>query len=98
MDELKNGEQIDMEIKRLRRDIKKDYDIIKKGVVPQIAVPHLERIIRNYNKIYSMRKPILSDKMGFATLKIQYKTLCAIAHVKPQRFDDAEELKLEKPQ
>lgn len=87
-----NQEEKDREIKRLRRIIKQDYEILKKPLAPKLQVAHLERCIINYKKIFQYKKMDLSDKAGMGLMIMQYKTLCAVTRTKPIKFDDVEEL------
>jgi hypothetical protein len=87
-----NDEQVDKEIKRLKKIIKTNYDALKNGAHPRLQVAHLENIIINYNKVYALRKPSFSDKAVFNLVKVEYKTLCAVTRTKPMKFDEAKEL------
>lgn len=92
-----NKEQ-EKEIKRLRKEIEIEYKPIKRGgLPPAILIQSLEKIIENYTKIYKIQKPELKDKVMFATLKGQYKVVCAMTRIKPKKFyEEEKELKLSK--
>jgi hypothetical protein len=71
------------EVKLIKEDIKKNYDIMKGfNNNPILAIPYLENIIILYNKLYKIIKPTVSDKIGFNMLKTQYKTMCLLSKTK----------------
>lgn len=70
----------------IRDEIKKNYYKLKQvNTVPALAIPFLENIIKQYNRLYDIMKPDASDRAGFFMLRTQYKTMCALARHKINR-------------
>lgn len=74
------------EIKQLRKTIANDYKMLKKSVAPEIQIAHLEKIILNYKKIYTIQPVSFGDKAVFKMLIVQYKAMCSIRKVKPNPY------------
>lgn len=73
------------EVKRLRKDVANELKLLKKVSVPELQIAHLERIIRFYNRIHDIEKPTISDRAVLNMIKIQYKGMCALRRIRPQR-------------
>ena len=84
MSELTLDKEQQSQIKHLRKQVETEYKILKKVVAPELQIAHLERIIRIYNQIYRIKPPVLSDKLAFKMIKIQYKSLCVMKRIRPQ--------------
>lgn len=74
-----------IEVKKLRNDVKRELSLMKKVSVPQLQLAHLERILRLYKRIHILSPPSVSDKAILGMIKIQYRGMCTISRVKPQR-------------
>lgn len=73
------------EVKSLKKQVENELKLFKKVQVPELQIAHLERILRLYKQIHSIDKPTIPDKVTINLIRTQYKAMCAIRRIKPQK-------------
>jgi hypothetical protein len=73
------------EIKLIKKQVESELKILKKINVPELQIAHLERILRFYKRLHIIQPPSIPDKITLTMIKTQYKAMCAIRRIRPQR-------------
>lgn len=73
------------EVKLLKKQVESELKILKKVNVPQLQIAHLERILRFYKRIHTIQPPSIPDRVTIQLIKTQYKAMCAIRRIRPQK-------------
>jgi hypothetical protein len=75
----------ELEYKQIRKNVEREYKVLKKSVAPELQIVHLEKIILGYKRMYAIKTPSLSDKTAFNMVKVQYRALCLLRKITPNK-------------